>query len=107
MSYYDEDKVFKSEAIRDTSSHNSDESHSGEFSAKTIIIENGLDQTVTFQLQGARNSTWQNIGSTWNVSASSNNYQTVSDYFPKYRIQASCGTSPTTGALDVWIVKAN
>jgi hypothetical protein len=106
MAYTDEDQVFSSEAIRDTSNHNSDESVSGEFLAKTIFIENGLNQTVTFQLQGARNSTWLNVGSSFDVSSTTNDFQTVDTYFPKYRLQASCGTAPTTGTLDVWIIKA-
>ena len=38
--------------------------------------------------------------------ASTNDYQTVTDYFPFYRLVASCGISPTTGVLDVWILKA-
>jgi hypothetical protein len=105
MSYFDEDQVFN-EAIRDTSSHNSGESISGEFMAKTIFITNGLNQTVTLQLQGARNSVWLNVGSSFDVSASTSLYQTVEDYFPKYRLQAQCSSSPTSGNLDVWIIKA-
>ena len=106
MAYYDEDQVFTDEAIRDTSNHNSTESMSGEYIAKTIFIENGLNQTVTFQLQGARNATWLNCGATFTATASQNKYETVSDYFPKYRLQASCASSPTTGNLNVWIIKA-
>lgn len=104
MSYFDEDQVFNDD-IRDTSSHNSLVAVSGEFLAKTIFIENGLNQQVTFQLQGARNATWLNLGSTFNISASSDGYQTVSDYFPKYRLQAQCGTSPSSGTLKAWIIK--
>lgn len=107
MAYADIDKVFEAEAIRDTSAHNSVSSFSGEFLAKTIVVENGLNQTVTCQLQGsADGSTWLNVGSTWDVSASTDGFQTVETYFPHYRLVAQCGTSPTSGVLDVCIIKA-
>lgn len=106
MSYYDEDKVFDALAIRSTSTQDSSVSASGEFSAKTIITENGLNQSVSCQLQGSRNSTWFNIGSPFVVTASTNQYQTVSDYFPKYRIQATCSVAPSSGSLNIWIIKA-
>ncbi len=102
----DEDQVFAALAIRDTSNHDSSESMSGEFLAKTIFVENGLNQTVTLQLQGARNSVWINIGSSFDATSTTNVYQTVDTYFPKYRLRAICGTAPTTGDLDVWIIKA-
>lgn len=102
----DEDKVFDALAIRDTSNHDSGKSDSGEFTAKVILIENGLNQTVTFQLQGSRDaSVWLDIGATFNVAASTNQYETVSTYFPCYRLQAICSTAPTTGTLDAYIVK--
>lgn len=106
MAYYDEDKVFDALAIRDTVNHDSNESVSGEYNAKTIIVENGLNQIVTIQLQGARNSTWLNIGAPFAVTAATNIYQTVSDFFPKYRLQAICAISPASGSLSCWIMKA-
>ena len=104
----DQDQVFTAEAIRDTSSKTSDESATGEFTAETIIIENGLDQQVTLQLQGCRQggSTWFNVGSSFNVPASTDDYETVTDYFPCYRLTAICSTAPTSGDLDVWIIKS-
>jgi len=105
MAVSEEDQIFN-ESIRDTVNHNSGESNSGEFNAKTIFIENGLNQAVTFQLQGARNSVWVNKGSTFTVAANKNAHQSVDQFFPKYRLQAICDTSPTTGVLDVWMIKA-
>lgn len=105
MSVMDEDKVFN-EAIRDTNLKTSTESKSGEFVAKTIIILNGLNQQATLQLQGARDGVWLNIGSSFDVAASTNTYVTVSDYFPKYRLTAQCTLSPGSGTLEVWIIKA-
>ena len=106
MAYYDEDKVF-SEQIRDTNVKTSIESKSGEFLAKTIFIENGLNQAVTLQLQGARNAVWLNVGIPFVVNASTNIYETVSDFFPKYRMTAQCSIAPTTGVLDVYLIKAH
>ena len=102
----DEDQIFEALAIRDTVNHDSVESFTGEFTAETIFIENGLNQEVTFQLQGARNSIWVDIDSSFNLAATTNDYQTVTDYFPKYRLKVICSTAPTTGVLDVWVIKS-
>ena len=103
----DQDKVFVAEAIRDTSNHTSAASHTGEFTAETILVENGLNQTVTLQLQGCiPGESWFNVGSTFQVTATTDDYETVTDYFPCYQIIASCASSPTTGTLDVWVVKS-
>ena len=106
MAYYDEDRVFVDLAIRSTAAQNSTESISGEFDAKTIIVESTLNQTASCQLQGSRNSVWYNVGSAFDVAASTNVYQTVSDYFPKYRIQATCSVAPASGVLNAWVLKA-
>ena len=101
----EEDIVFNALAIRDTVNHDSLESVSGIFQAKTIFVENGLNQDVTFQLQGGRGSVWINIGATFDVVANTDDYETVTDYFPKFRLKASCSIAPTTGSLTVCIVK--
>lgn len=104
----DQDQIFTAEAIRDTSDHTSAVSHTGEFTAETILIENGLNQQITLQLQGCRQggSTWFDIGDPFNVAASTDDYETVTDYFPCYRIITSCATAPTAGDLDIWIIKS-
>ena len=101
----DKDKVFDAEEIRDTNAHTSDESVTGGFLAKTIFIENGHNQTGTFQLQGAIDSVWIDVGSSCDVAATTNDYKTVTDYFPKFRIKATYATAPTTGSLDLYILK--
>lgn len=102
----DEDQVFTAEAIRDTVNHDSVESFTGEFTAETIFIENGLDQQVTFQLQGGRDSTWLDVGATFDVASTTNGWKAVSQYFPKYKLKAICGSNPTSGVLDVWLIKS-
>ncbi len=106
MATVDKTQAFDAEAIRDTNNHNSDAVDTGEFTAETIVVYNGLDQTVTIQLQGSHDQTvWLDIGSTFNVANVTNDYATVTDYFPSYRLVASCSVSPTTGDLDAWILK--
>jgi len=102
------DEVFSAKAIRDTSNHDSTVSNNTKFAPKTVFIENGLNQTVTFQMQGAIKEdfiVFVNIGGTFNVTATTNDYQTTGDYFPFVRARASCATAPTTGALTVSILK--
>jgi hypothetical protein len=106
MASTDKDKVFTAKSIRDTSAHNSASSDTGEFTAETIVVHNGLNQQVTIQLQGTVDDTnWINVGNSFNVAASTNDYETVSDYFCCYRITATCATAPTTGTMDAWILK--
>ncbi len=107
MATVDKDKVFSAEAIRDTAVHNSGVANTGEFNAETIVIYNGLDESVAIQLQGSLDGTvWIDIGDPFNVAANINDYATVTDYFPSYRVTAKCTTAPTTGDLDAWILKA-
>ena len=47
------DKTFDAEAIRDTSSHNGTTIYNGEYTIKTIIVENELNQQVSLQCQGS------------------------------------------------------
>ena len=107
MAVSDQDQVFNAEAIRVTSAVNSNNSESGEFQAKTVLIHNGLDKSVAIQLQGCNNDgVWIDIGDPFNVAAGVNDYDTVTDYFPCYRVSAICSVAPTTGDLDVWILKS-
>ena len=108
MATVDKDKIFTAQAIRDTNVHNSSVADTGEFTAETIVVHNGLNETVTFRLQGSIDeSVWIDMGSSFTVAASTNDYETVTDYFPYYRVTAqSVTTAPTTGTLDAWILKA-
>ena len=99
-------KTFEDEAIRDTSTHNGATVFNGDFQVKTIIVENSLNQTVTFQCQASANSDFSNsfdVGNSWDVSASTNTYQTCDSYFPYMRLTATCDTAPTSGDLTVII----
>ena len=91
-------------AIRDTSAKNGDVVFNGAFVIKTLIIENGLNQTVTLQCQGSANADFSNsfnIGTSFDVSASTNTYMTCETYIPYWRIVATCFVAPASGTLTV------
>jgi hypothetical protein len=101
-----ESAVFNALAIRDTSPHNGVSAQNLGYRVKTIIVNNGLNQAVTFQCQGSRDGTnWINIGTTWDVAATTLTYQTCDTYFPYMRAVATCAVSPTTGTLSLWLEK--
>jgi hypothetical protein len=102
------EKAFDALAIRDTSSHNSDVIDNQGWRIKTIIVENSLNQTVSFQCQASANSDFSNsfnVGSSWDVSATTNTYQTCDSYFPYFRLIATCASAPASGSLTVYICK--
>lgn len=106
MGTYKGSKIFNIEAIRDTSSHNSSIFDNRGFTVKTIGICNGLDQSISLQLQGSSEDTFDNmfnIGEPFTVNASTNSYNTTTDYFPYIRVVATCSVAPTTGTLTVYV----
>ena len=99
--------TFTDEAIRDTSAHNGATVFNGDFVIKTLIIENGLNQTATFQCQASAHEDFSNsfnVGTEWDVGASTNTYQTCDSYFPYWRAVVTCDTAPTTGTLTVIVL---
>ena len=93
-------------AIRDTSDHNSSWVFNGDITVKTLIVENGLNQTCTFQCQGSAHEDFSNvfnIGDSFDVPATTNIFATCDSYIPYWRIIATCATAPTTGTLSVHI----
>lgn len=101
-----ETALFNAEAIRDTSAHNSVSSSNVGYRVKTIMVNNGLNQAVTFQCQGSRDNTnWVNVGGTWDVAATTWTYQSCDTYFPYMRTVATCSVAPTSGSLSFWLEK--
>ena len=108
MAKVNTEKTFDAEAIRDTNVHNGTIIDNFDFQLKTIIIENGLNQQITLQCQGSAHSDFSNsfdIGSSFNVAANTDTYQTCDSYFPYMRLTAQCGSSPTTGDLTIHFVQ--
>lgn len=98
--------LFNAVAIRDTAAHNSTASTNTGYRVKTIIVSNGLNQIVSMQCQGSRDGTnWINIGSSWDVAAGANIYQSCDTYFPYMRAVATCAVAPSTGTLSMWLEK--
>ena len=108
MAVSDIDKVFDDEAIRVSTVVNSAVADTGEFNAETIVVYNDLDKDVAIQLQGSLDdgTNWLDIGNAFNVTTLTKDYDTVTDYFPCYRVTAKCATNPTSGDLNVWVLKA-
>jgi hypothetical protein len=101
-----ESAVFSALAIRDTSPHNGSSTQNFGYRVKTIIVDNSLNQAVTFQCQGSRDGTsWINIGATWDVAASTVIYQTCETYFPYMRAIATCAVAPASGTVSLWLEK--
>ena len=101
------EKTFNEVEIRDTSDHTGDTVFNGSYVVKTIIIENSLNQTVTFQCQASMHADFSNnfdVGAEWDVSASTNAYQTCESYFPYWRLVASCASSPSSGDVTVHVL---
>lgn len=98
-------KSFDAEAIRDTSSHDGTITEPRDYHVKTIIIENGLNQDVTLTCKASANSDFSNSFTiaSFDVTASTNSYQTCDSLFPYFRLSAQCDTAPTSGTLTVFV----
>ena len=107
MANFDKEELFCEEEIRDTSEHESAHSYVGEFTAETIVWHNTLNEDVTLQYQGTVDDiVWIDIGPPIVAAAGTNDYETVTDFFPEYRVTATCSTAPTSGNLCVFLLKA-
>ena len=101
------EKTFDALEIRDTNDHDGDTVFNGSFVVKTIIIENELNQAVTFQCQASMHADFSNnfdVGATWDVASSTNDYQTCESYFPYWRLVATCSSSPSSGDVTVHVL---
>jgi hypothetical protein len=101
-----EDKIFDDEAIRDTNLHTSNISDNRGFIPKTILVENGLDEDVEITIYGSRYSDFSvelQLGVSFNIGAETDDFATVTDYFPFMRAKAQCTSAPSSGTLNIWI----
>ncbi len=101
------EKTFDELEIRDTADHNGITVFNGSFVVKTIIIENGLNQAVTFQCQASMHADFSNnfdVGGEWDIAANTNSYQTCESYFPYWRLVASCSSAPSSGDVTVYVL---
>ena len=108
MAAFDQDKIFDAKAIRDTTNHLSIVSDNQSMPTKTIAVCNKLNQDVTCQLEGSFSASFAevfNIGVTFVVTASTNDWEEASVYFPFIRVKATCSVAPTTGTLTIFLLK--
>jgi hypothetical protein len=78
----------------------------------TVFISNSLDQAVNIQVVGCRDlscSDRVDIGSAITVPAGSKDARTLtpdtSGWLPFITVRAWCTSAPTSGVLDVWLVR--
>jgi hypothetical protein len=78
----------------------------------TVFISNGLDQPVNVQIVGCRDCSCSDsvdVGSVIVVPAGSKDARTLtpetSGWLPFITVRVWCTTAPTSGALDVWLVR--
>ena len=108
MAKVNSERTFDALEIRDTSAHNGDQVNNFDFQLKTIVVENSLNQTVSLQCQASAHSDFSNsfnVGTSWDVTASTNTYQTCDSYFPYMRLVATCSSSPSSGDLTVHFIQ--
>ena len=79
----------------------------------TIFVDNGLDQAVTVQVKANRVKEYAkavNVGSAFTVSAGGTDARSLSvetsGWLPYIMVEVSCSTAPTSGALDVYLVRS-
>jgi len=78
----------------------------------SIFVDNGLNQAVTVQLKANRESAYAksvNVGSAFTVSGGSQDSRTLTPdscgWLPYITVAVSCSTAPTSGALDIYLVR--
>jgi hypothetical protein len=79
----------------------------------TVFIDNGLNQPVNVQIVGCRDrgcSDSVDVGSVIVVPAGSKDARTLtpetSGWLPFITVRVWCTTAPTSGALNVWLVRS-
>jgi len=77
----------------------------------TIFVINGLDQDVTVQIKGNRIKSEENaanIGASFTVPAGKSDFRTLvcdsSGFLPFVFVELSCSVTPTSGAVDVYMI---
>jgi hypothetical protein len=79
----------------------------------TVFISNGLDQAVNVQIVGCRDPACNDsvdIGSAITISAGSKDARTLtpetSGWLPYITARIWCTSAPTSGSLDIWLVRS-
>jgi hypothetical protein len=78
----------------------------------SIFVDNGLNQSVTVQLKANREGAYAksvNVGSAFTVNASGQDSRTLTPdscgWLPYITVEVSCATAPTSGTLDIYLVR--
>jgi len=93
------------ESIRDALAHDSDVKDGRQGKTMTFLYKNSLNQSCSLQLKGsfdpAFSETWD-IGSPTVVAAGTQDYDTLTDYWPYVMIEAICAIAPASGKMEIW-----
>jgi hypothetical protein len=78
----------------------------------SVFVDNGLNQAVTVQLKANREGAYAksvNVGSAFTVNAGSQDSRTLTPdscgWLPYITVEVSCSTAPTSGTLDIYLVR--
>ena len=78
----------------------------------TIYVVNSLNQDVSVQIKGNRIESTENssnVGSSFTVSAERADYRTLiaeqSGVLPWLYVEVSCSTAPSSGSVDVYLIR--
>jgi hypothetical protein len=104
-----ETRLVNALAIRDTVAVNSGAAPFGihGFSSGLVVVENGLDQNVTVQVQGKPDggATWQNEGSSVVANATDVNKVATTTPWSELRVQLTAAGIPTSGTVSAWLTR--
>lgn len=99
--------LFSSLAITDTAVHSSGSVDARGYATKALLIQNGLNQAVSIQIQvsSTGSAPWTNVGTAQSVAAGTNppigpdTVAALGQAYPYYQVAATCAVAPTTGTL--------
>jgi hypothetical protein len=79
----------------------------------SVFVDNGLNQAVRVQLKANRGGAYAksvNVGSAFTVNAGGQDSRTLTPdscgWLPYITVEVSCTTAPTSGALDIYLVRS-
>jgi len=104
-----EQRIVNALEIRDTDAHNGDPFDFA-FDGATgglVIVENGLDQTVSCLVQGrpSGGALWQTAETSADATASGGQNIDISESWPLIRLVLTCGGLPTSGSVSAWLCR--
>lgn len=106
--------AFINQAITDTNPHTSAVIDARGYATKALLVQNGLNQSVSIQVQVSSDgqTNWTNVGNAQSVGAGTkvaigpDTIAALGHAYPYYQLVATCSTAPTTGSLSATVEMA-